>query len=1077
MMTPFRNFSLSNKLLSVIMVTCSGALILACAVIMVYDLLLYRQNVSAELSVQADIIGANSTLALAQSDPGLAHQILQALRYQSSITQAIIYSKDGTIFATYPTSQTSSTFSLFSGSKGIGVEFLNVSLVREIMNQGNRVGTIMIRARLDQVFQRWLAFGTIVGGVIFASSLFAFLLSNRLQAVISDPILRLTALAQRVSLEKNYSLREEKTSQDEIGTLIDGVNDMLDQIESRDRQLQSHQEQLEDTVVQRTFELEGLHRQVELILDTVGEGIIGMDKNGLTTFVNPAAAHMLGWETHEMLGQNLHDLIHHTRPDGTPYLYRNCPIHNIAMFSSKACSDQDIFWGKGGNAFPVEYLSAPFQDDSGHMSGTVITFRDITERKRIEEELLEATHAAEQASQAKSRFLANMSHEIRTPMNGLLGLSELLLKTNQTSTQHQFTKSLHRSGQHLLHIINDILDISKIEAGKLTLEIIEFALEPTIEETVQLFAVPAQRKNLELICHIDSRVPEHAQGDPGRIKQILANLIGNAIKFTAQGEVYVHITVGDIGIDTFDLHIEVTDTGIGIPHEVQSHIFDAFSQADGSTTRKFGGTGLGLAITKELVTLMDGQLSVSSQEGTGTTFRATISLIPNTTRHSRIRDPLLLQGLRILLVESNHRIQLALTDLCHLWGLHIQIAQDGTQTLQILGQHSTSPPPFDIVIIDYTLPDMDGIELAERIRALPQSASLPLTLLRPLDLPEEQDTRASGLDLKPCILKPVTQADLFDHFRSLREKPQQSIHAPNEVSPALIEPPLHLRSVLLAEDHEVNQEIVKAMANHLGIQLEIVSNGIEAVKAIANNTFDLILMDWQMPEMDGLDATREIRKREAENREAPFANQDTLHASRGTLHVPIIAITAHTSAQDRQICLEAGTNDVLPKPFSLEQLQEKLHQWLPLSDQTKTFAHPAQDAQLASTPSLADDIPRDILDASALNQIRSLQRPNAPSILAKVLNQFLTNTPKLLAELQEGLRQDDCALLHQAAHSLKSSSTMIGATGLSEQCKALEGLTRSSHSTDGTESFVHTITSEFEIIRPLLFTLCSKESL
>ena len=303
-----------------------------------------------------------------------------------------------------------------------------------------------------------------------------------------------------------------------------------------------------------------------------------------------------------------------------------CPLHLISDDWTNVSANHDVFWQKNGTPFPVEYKSAPIRDDAGRLTGVVMTFRDVTEQIHFEAALLDAVQSAEHANQAKSRFLANMSHEIRTPMNGLLGMSELLLKTPQTPKQRQFTESLHRSGKHLLHIINDILDFSKIEAEKLELETLDFPLHQTIEDTVQLFAEPAQKKGLELICHIESTVPSMAQGDPGRIRQILTNLVGNAIKFTTQGEVYLRASVAKDEMNVFELRIEVLDTGIGIPPEAQSKIFEAFSQADSSTTRRFGGTGLGLTITKDLVELMGGQLTFLSKEGNGSTFIFTVSL-------------------------------------------------------------------------------------------------------------------------------------------------------------------------------------------------------------------------------------------------------------------------------------------------------------------------------------------------------------------------------------------------------------------------------------------------------------------
>ena len=842
MITPFKNFSLRHKLLSIIMVTCSGALILACAVIVLYDLLLYREDLSQQLSVEADIIGANSTSALQQQDTDAASKTLQTLRYQPSIIKAAMYAQDGSLVATYYPTLHDSSISLLS-TEVKDFQFLTLDLVREIIHEGERVGTIYLQASLEPAFERWIAFGTIVMGIIFASCLFAFLLSNRLQALISAPILRLTKLAHQISTEKNYSLREQKDSQDEIGTLIDGVNDMLDQIQHRDRQLQDHQEALEDLVAQRTSELERLHRQVELILKTAGEGIIGLNNQGEITFANPAASYMLQWPPEELQGQDLHHIVHEHSANDTPCAQPDCQLHQVTKETTLSSEGHDVFWRKDGTPFPVEYLSAPIRDSDSLVIGMVMTIRDITEQKRFEAALFEAMQKAEQANHAKSRFLANMSHEIRTPMNGLLGMSELLLQSTQTPKQRQFTESLHRSGQHLLGIINDILDFSKIEAQKLELETIDFSLHQTIEDTVQLFAEPAQKKELELICHIEPTVPNAVQGDPGRIRQILTNLVGNAIKFTASGEIYVHASLHHTEGNTLEVQFEVEDTGMGIPDEAQSRIFDSFSQADGSTTRKFGGTGLGLTIAKQLVELMGGHISVMSHEGRGTTFLFTITLYQGTPQTLADQSSCSLEGLRVLLIEDNHRAQLAFQAMASLWGVHAESASSGERAFDRLHQSSTLPHLFAGIFIDDTLPDLDSIALADRITSLPSLSEIPLILLTPWQTSEEYLHQASLAGLHRQMLKPIRQHDLYEQFRALRE------HSPSLVDSAInFTPPenhtsLSSASILLAEDHEVNQEIVKAMADRLGCQLEIVNNGVEAVKVLSRKAFDLVLMD------------------------------------------------------------------------------------------------------------------------------------------------------------------------------------------------------------------------------------------
>jgi len=1051
------------------MATCIGALVFACMVIVLYDLLQFRQDMSEQLSVQADIIGANSTTALLTHNSDSAAHTLEALRYQPSITQAIIYARDGSVFANYSPRHLSSSSLGYLVRQDYGLDFLTLSLVREIMHEGERVGTIVIEASLRQGIQRWIAFGAIVAGIIFASSLFAFLLSNRLQAIISEPILRLTSLTQRVSSEKNYTLRVAKTSEDEIGTLIDGFNGMLEQIQIRDRELKFQQETLEQLVANRTAELEELHRQLELILETAGDGIIGLDPQGHATFINAAASKMLGWSTHELQGQCLHHFIHRTNTDGTPCSLDECPLHNSESDTLTPWAAHDTFWRKDGTSFPVEFTSAPISDDQGRMRGAVLTFRDITEQIQFETALYDAVQSAEEANHAKSRFLANMSHEIRTPMNGVLGMSELLLKTNQTSKQRQFTESLHRSGQHLLSIINDILDFSKIEAQKFELESIDFSLLQTFEDTVQLFVEPAQRKGLELIGHFEPTVPQMAHGDPGRLRQILTNLIGNAVKFTSEGEVYVHAFLGHQHEQRVDLHIEVSDTGIGIPPHAQPKIFEAFSQADSSTTRKFGGTGLGLTITKQLAELMGGSIQVSSEEGKGSTFHLHITLDPSTAPDASHTYPLL-PDFRILLVESRHRGAIALKDMFSRYGVQVDHVTDGPQTLSLLHDQCH---PFDAVFINQSLSGMDGIDLAHHIQEHPRTQAIPLVLLTPWHLTTDQLHRASQMTFHGQLLKPLRQTALDEELLALTHTQRSTSLVSHAESSPPIPPFSSSASVLLAEDHEVNQEIVKGMSEHVGFHLEIAQNGTEAVDAWTTGTFDLILMDWQMPEMDGLEVTKEIRRRE---RSLVARDSSRTHNERPATGnqrpIPIIAITAHSSDKDRRACLEAGTDDVLCKPFSLQQLQEKLELWLPSLSTREGSLPPLNESTppLACSPSTPGD---EIFNPAALAQIRSLQRPDAPNIVDRVITKYVANTAKLLADLQEGLRQSNADTLHEIAHTLKSSSANVGAIRLSEKCHTLEQLTRSSCLTADMASLVHDITSEYETVKPLLVTHCT----
>ena len=1059
------------------------ALLLTCVVIVGYDLLLFREGLTQELSTQADIIGANSTTALLSGDRSAARTTLQALRFQPAIIKAVIYDKNGIAFATYSREQEGSPLSSSLEEESSGLSFLSFTFVREIVLEGGRIGTIYLQSDLETLYSRWTGFVGIVAGVLFAAGLLAFILSSRLQQIISEPILRLTTLARRVSAEKNYSLREVKTSQDEIGTLIDDFNDMLEQIQLRDRQLEQSREHLEDLVAKRTSELEGLRSRLELILDTVGEGVYGVDANGLTTFLNDAASSMIGWTPEELLGKPLHTILHHTKPDGSPYPREDCPILATARDGTVHHVDDESFWRKDGTSFSVEYVSAPMRDKQRGLVGAVVTFRDITERKRAEKALKKAKQAAESANLAKSQFLANMSHEIRTPMNGVLGMADLLINTDLTSRQNKFVESLLRSGQALLQILNNILDFSKVEAGKLDLEIIDFNLRQTIEDTVELFAESAQHKDLELVCQISPDVPTFTQGDPGRLRQILTNLIGNAIKFTAHGEVVLRTTVHAENSDGALVRFEITDTGVGIAPEALTQIFEAFAQADSSTTRKFGGTGLGLAIAKQLVELMGGSISVASKLGKGSTFRVTAPLHHAKSAPIFEPEPNPLRGLSVLIGDGNASTRASLEEQASAWGMFPSSVPNGSETWAQLQVAAERGQPFDIAILDREMPGMDNLQLVRRIKESSELSATRVVLLTPVHFSETQEKEARQFGIQGFLSKPIRQAELYNCLIGTIRGSSETFCSPSfRSSPkpdAPTEPWAHL---LLAEDNPVNQELVQAMGEHLNLRVDVAGDGHEALEALSRTSYDLVLMDWQMPELDGLETTREIRRREAlgvrseaetseelrvKSEAKEKAISDTLHSSPVTLHrIPIIALTANAIAEDGEKCLAAGMDDFLIKPFSIDQFQAILERWLPKpvrkSSQSQDHSGKPEPPPLTNHPTLSPPGESPI-DQTALNHIRALQRPHAPNVLDRVLTQYLTNTPQLLEALQQAAEQGDPELLKRTAHSLKSSSANVGAYRLADRCKELETFAHT-HNPQETGTLLAAITTEYQSV-------------
>lgn len=775
------------------------------------------------------------------------------------------------------------------------------------------------------------------------------------------------------------------------------------------------------------------------ILDNAGYAIISCRPDGIIELFNPAAEALLGYRTDEVVGLQHPGIFH----DPAEVVARAQQLSE--EFGSTIAPGFDVFVEKCRRNLPNEhewtYIRkdgtrrtvllnvTALRDADGRITGYLGVASDITPLKRTAQELLLAKEAAEAASRTKSQFLANMSHEIRTPMNGVLGMTELLLTTALDTRQRHLTQTIQQSGEALLATINDILDFSKIEAGKLQLEQLDFDLQDTVDNAVELFATPAQRKGLELTCHMPSSVPRSLRGDPIRLRQALLNLISNALKFTATGEINVRIDAVAETDSNVTLRFAVKDSGIGIPAESQQRIFEAFSQADGTTTRRFGGTGLGLTIVKELVALMQGYIGVESQVGQGSIFWFTAVFA---------RQPLLVQDphpertllqRRILVVDDTPANREILDDHLRSWGAIPQLAASAGDALVQL-RTAAATHPFELAILDFQMPDMDGMQLAQAIRADPQLASLRLLMLTSVGY----DAGAPGIPaVDGWVTKPVRKALLHQAILGLL---RAGYRAPTRWPDPVVSEPVTASSrrarLLLVEDTPVNREVATGMLDILGHSVFAVENGRLALEALARERFDLVLMDCQMPEMDGFTATAAIRRQESE--------------AGACQRVPIIALTANAMEGDRTRCLAAGMDDYLAKPFTVAQLSAILTQWLTpvTADSTGSSTAPHTTAH-DPTPAKDQTAQEPAIDTTAWKAIRSLQRPGHPDFLAKVLTTYLNDSRVLVEEIRAALEAQDAESLAKAAHRLKSSSAQLGFVATAAHCKELEALGRLAH--------------------------------
>jgi PAS domain S-box-containing protein len=648
---------------------------------------------------------------------------------------------------------------------------------------------------------------------------------------------------------------------------------------------------------------------ITLLLESAPEAIYGVDLAGDCTFCNAACLRLTGYDdASELLGRNMHAVIHYAKPDGTPYPVQECSIYAGFAEEQGAHGDDEVLWRKNGTSFPVEFWSRLLHRNH-RVIGMVVTFVDVTVRKQAEEALRNAKEAAEAGSRAKSEFLANMSHEIRTPLNGVIGMTELALGTDLTEEQRDYLNTVKMSGDALLSVINDILDFSKIEAGKSDLEASDFDFRASLETILKTFALRAAEKKLELLYEVDGEVPDIVQGDANKLRQILVNLLGNAIKFTRAGEVVLRVKVNTSQAEKYMLHFSVSDTGVGLAADVRKLIFEPFTQADNSTTRNYGGTGLGLAISARLVKMMGGEIWVESEPGRGSQFHFT-ALVAASGIVRRGNLAVSKNPARVLVVDDNQTHCSILRSLFQGWGWTANSVQSGEEAISQVCAACESADPFQLILIDQDMPGMDGFKLFEHLQRLTGVA--PPTVMMLTSGGQGGDiARCAELGISVYLLKPVRPSELQDAIQSVGAPWLRAVPAARSDSGPARRLTPSLR-VLLAEDNAVNRKVATRLLETRGHQVRVTTNGKEALAALKKETFDLVLMDVQMPQMDGLEATRLIRLSE--------------HGT--AVHQKIIALTAHAMSGDRARCLEAGMDGYLTKPLGALALDQVLESCL-----------------------------------------------------------------------------------------------------------------------------------------------------
>ena len=780
-------------------------------------------------------------------------------------------------------------------------------------------------------------------------------------------------------------------------------------------------------------ELRKRSRLQEKILNTAATAILTFDEERRITEVNKAFCETTGFSKDDVLGQSS-NILKDTAPEsnGNPFSdSQGSPVVN------KQCT----IYRKDGEPIDIMKNISPIRNMEGKITSVVESFVDVTD-------LIQARRVAEAANIAKREFLANMSHEMRTPLNGIIGMTELAMETDLDDNQRYLLQIVNSESNALHGLINNVLDFSKVEAGKLELEAITFDLNHTFDDLTKIFAYKAEQKELEFSAFLSPHLLCNLLGDPTRLRQILVNLVENALKFTYEGEIFIKAEMMEDLPDRVKIRFSVTDTGIGIPKDRQASIFEAFTQVDGSTTREFGGTGLGTTICKELVELMGGEIGLESEDGKGSTFWCVITF-PKSEEHEEVllKDPVDLTGMRVLMVDDNRTNRFILWEYLKYWGCIPVKAEDGFEALDILKASDPSVEGFDLILTDVQMPGMDGFELVRNMREIEASAHVPIIILTSLGKPgDARECRAIGVSA--YLNKPVRRDELHQAILSvLGTSPQ----AKEEKGPSLITKHTVVEGnrkngkILLVEDYPTNQEVATRYLRGAGYYVDLAENGRQGFEAFKQRAYDIILMDMQMPVMNGYEATGKIREHELKG-----------PAGVNAARVPIVAMTANAMTGDREKCMEAGADDYIAKPVARHSLLEMVDKWVRSSpgdgDQTRRGGDILAASEAGGEPAEPGQEKR-FVDAPMDYEGALAENDGDEAFLMMVLKGFLDQAKRQMQTLREAFEKGDAETVREEAHAIKGGSGILMAKALSGVAFELETIGRSGALEGGLEVF------------------------